>query len=161
VNDLAPDFELATPTGEKVKLSSLKGSVVVLDFWGTWCLPCRQAAPEVQKLSDTFKDKGVKVFGLAVREKSDQEPTTYWQENKHTYGLLLKADDVAKTYKVRMYPTYVVIGKEGEIVHIAAGYEPGKTMPAVTDAVERALAGAPAGKAPVTTSDEKTVKGDK
>ncbi|MFN0134271.1 MAG: redoxin domain-containing protein [Phycisphaerales bacterium] len=122
-DDLAPDFELANPKGEKVKLSSMLGSVVVLDFWGTWCIPCRKASPLVQALHNDYKDKGVKVFGLAVRETSDQKPVDYMANGNYTYGLLLKADEVAKQYKIKSYPTYIVIGKEGQIGLVATSYD--------------------------------------
>lgn len=140
--DLAPDFELASGTGEKVKLSALQGNVVVLDFWGTWCLPCKKASPEIQKLVEDYKGKPVKAYGLAVRETSDEKPINYMKEGNYTYGLLLKADDVAKTYRVKAYPTYFVIGKDGQVVYSTAGYDD-KTFPAIRTAVDAALEGKP------------------
>ena len=142
VQDLAPDFELANETGEKVKLSGLHESVVVLDFWGTWCLPCRRASPELQKLVDDYKGKPVKAFGLAVRETTDEKPIAYMKEGNYTYGLLLKADEVAKLYRVKAYPTYFVVGKSGEVVYSVAGYDD-KTFPAIRRAVDAALEGKP------------------
>ncbi len=145
-DDLAPDFELSSGTGEKVKLSSLQGGVVVLDFWGTWCVPCVKASPEMQKLVTDYKDKPVKAFGLAVRETKDEKPINYMKEGNYTYGLLLKADDVAKSYHVKAFPTYYVIGKSGEVVFSVAGYDE-KTFPAIRAAVDAALEGKPIPKA--------------
>lgn len=145
--NLAPDFELPAPDGQKVTLSSLRGNVVVLDFWGTWCLPCKKASPELQRLADDFKSHPVKVYGLAVREQSDDKPIAYMADNKYTYGLLLRADDVAKQYKVKVFPTYFVIGREGEIVHIATGYDPDTTFPEIRAAIQRALGSATAKQA--------------
>ncbi len=124
VGDLAPDFELASTTGEKVKLSGLRGGVTVLDFWGTWCIPCRKASPDLQKLSESYKDKGVRVVSLAVREKDDAAPGNYMKEHNYTYTALLKGDDTAKAYKVKSYPTTFVIGPDGVIVG-TMGYEDG------------------------------------
>src|SRR5262249_22206730 len=114
-DDLAPDFELKTDAGEAIRLSSLKGNVVLLDFWGTWCPPCKASSPEIQKIADRYKDKPVKVLGLAVREQNADAPTTFWKDQKHTFPLLLSADDVAKSYHIRTFPAFFVIGKEGEV----------------------------------------------
>jgi thiol-disulfide isomerase/thioredoxin len=139
VGNIAPDFELSAPGGQKVSLSSLRGSVVLLDFWGTWCLPCKRSSPEIQKVHDDYKDRNVKVYGLAVRESSDENPINYMKENNFTYGLLLRADDVARQFRVRLYPTFIVIGKEGEIVHIESSFDPQTTFPNIRSALDRAL----------------------
>jgi thiol-disulfide isomerase/thioredoxin/outer membrane lipoprotein-sorting protein len=124
VGDLAPDFELASTAGDKVKLSAQRGHVVLLDFWGTWCIPCGKAAPDVQKLSEAYKDKGVKVLALAVREKDDAAPTKYMKEHNYTYTALLKGDDTAKAFRVKAYPTYFVIGPDG-VISGTMSYEDG------------------------------------
>ena len=138
INDQAPDFELGMPGGEKVRLSSLRGSVVVLDFWGTWHLPCRKTTAEVQKIADAFKGKPVKVFGLSVREASEAAPVKFFKDNNLNYTLLLKGDESAKAYRVKKYPTLFVIGKEGEVVYSAAGYDD-KSMQEIMDQIDRAV----------------------
>jgi thiol-disulfide isomerase/thioredoxin/outer membrane lipoprotein-sorting protein len=148
LGNLAPDFELTDLKGQKVRLSELRGHVVVLSFWGTWCLPCKKVGPELQRLSEAYKDKPVKVFAMDIRESSDDKPADYMNENKFTYGVLLKADDVAKTYKVKVPPAYFVIGKEGQIAHVATGYEETRTFAGITQAIELALAG----QGPTTTT---------
>lgn len=154
-DDLAPDFELKDSAGETVKLSALRGSVVLLDFWGTWCLPCKKASPEIQKLADEYKSKPVKIYGLAVKESSDDRPIAYMNDNKYTYGLLLKGDDTAKAYRVKVFPSYFVIGKAGEIVYATNGFDEKTTFPAIKQAIEAALEG----KAlPTTTPAKPAVK---
>ena len=139
VNDLAPEFDLAGPDGKHVTLSSLKGSVVVLDFWGTWCIPCQKAAPAIEALHQKYKDQGVKIFGLAVREANDQNPTNYMKDHSLTYGLLLQADAVARSYKVRVFPTYIVIGRDGAIAHISTKNKEDEASTDLTEAIEKAL----------------------
>jgi thiol-disulfide isomerase/thioredoxin/outer membrane lipoprotein-sorting protein len=139
VDQLAPDFSLTSGDGQSFSLSGAKGSVIVLDFWGTWCIPCRAASPKVQALHEKYKDEPVRILGLAVRETSDENPKKYMADNKYTYGLLLKADDVAKSYKVRTYPMYFVIGKEGQIVYNSGQYKPETTLAEVEEAIEIAL----------------------
>jgi thiol-disulfide isomerase/thioredoxin len=150
-SDLAPDFELKNQKGEAVRLSSLKGGVVVLDFWGSWCPPCKIAAPELQKLADKYKDN-VKFMGLSVREQSDEAPAAFWKQQNHTYPLFLKADEVAKTYRVKNFPTFFVIGKEGEIVWTGTGWSDTVNAAKLTEAIESALAGhTPAAPKPAAT----------
>lgn len=139
-DDLAPDFELSTPTGEKIKLSSLRGNVVLLDFWGTWCLPCKRSSPEIQKLADDYKSKPVKIYGIAVKEPSDEKPAAYMKDHNYTYGLLLKGDDVAtETYKVKSFPTFVLIGQEGQILRYDTEFTPDKTFPDIRASIDAAL----------------------
>ena len=71
VGDQAPDFKLTSIAGPEVTLDSLKGKVVLLDFWATWCGPCKQIMPVIQSISEEFKDKGVAVFGVNTWEKKD------------------------------------------------------------------------------------------
>lgn len=120
----APDWTLKDADGKDVSLKDLKGKVVVLDFWATWCGPCKKAMPLVQKLHETYKDKGLVVFGANCWENKDKDPAAFMKENGYTYGLLLKADDVAKAYRVKGIPTFYVIGKDGKIVYSAVGLAP-------------------------------------
>lgn len=106
-------------------------------------MPCKKAGPEIQKLAEKYKERPVKIFGLAVKERTDEAPIAHFKDKAYTYGLLLKADDVAKLYKVSAYPTYFVIGPAGDILHIASGYEPDKTFPAIEKVMDEALAARP------------------
>jgi peroxiredoxin len=139
LGDLAPDFDLATPSGEKIKLYGQRGYVVVLDFWGSWHAPCRRSTAEVQKIAAAYKDKPVRVYGLSVREGSDTAPAKFFKDNNLTYTLLLKGDEAAKAYRVRKYPMLFVLGKEGEIVYSVAGYDD-KNAKDITEAIDKALA---------------------
>jgi thiol-disulfide isomerase/thioredoxin len=136
----APAFELAGPDGAKVSLASLKGSVVLLDFWGTWCLPCRASHKELQALSESLKGQNVKILSIAVNEKSKDAPVEYMKKNGYTFGLLLEGDETAKAYEVKAYPTFVVVGKNGELAYRADGYEKNKTIPALAEEIKKAQA---------------------
>jgi thiol-disulfide isomerase/thioredoxin/outer membrane lipoprotein-sorting protein len=115
VGDIAPEFELSKADGDKLKLSSLRGKTVVVDFWGTWCLPCKKAAPELQKIHEARKGQPFDLLAVAVRERSDEAPISYMKEKGYTYTLLLRGDDVAKQYGIKAYPTYVVVNAQGVI----------------------------------------------
>jgi len=137
--DLAPIFALKDPGGGTVSLEDLRGSVVVLDFWGTWCIPCRKASPHVQKIHEDYADRGVKVFGLAVRERSKDKPIAYFEEHGYTYGLLLDADATAREYKIRAYPTFIVIDQSGQIVLSKAGFDEETTFQSIRDKIDKLL----------------------
>lgn len=121
----APDFELQSGEGKTVKLSDLRGHVVLLDFWATWCPPCRLAMPGLQKLHEHFKDRKVKIIGVSTAEDEDpvDGPIRYMKEQKFTYGLLVEGDAAAEAYKVRSLPTFYLIDAEGRVAFTHAGFD--------------------------------------
>lgn len=121
VGSEAPAWTLKTPDGKDVSLASLKGKVVVLDFWAVWCGPCKKAMPGVQKLHEKYKDKGVVIYGVNTWEREGNDPVAFMKDNNYSYGLLLKGDDVAKDYKVSGIPTFYVIDRNGKISYVGVG----------------------------------------
>ena len=121
VGDKAPAFKLTSLAGPEVTLDSLKGKVVLLDFWATWCGPCKQIMPVIQKLSEEFKDKGVAIFGVNTWEKKDGAAKSYMESKKYTYGCLLAGEDLAKTYGITGIPTLIIINKDGTIAKAEVG----------------------------------------
>ena len=121
VGDAAPDFTLTDLGGKEVTLTSLKGKVVLLDFWATWCGPCKAAMPTMQKLHDDYKDKGVVILGVNTWEQEADAAKAYMTKKKFTYGCLLKGDELAAAYGVRGIPTLVVIGKDGKVAEVEVG----------------------------------------
>ncbi len=134
VGAAAPEFALKDVSGKLHALSDYKGKVVVLDFWATWCPPCRAAMPGVQRLHEKFKGKGVAVFGVNCWENGD--PEGYMKEQRFTYGLLLNGDDVAQAYGVTGIPVFVVIGKDGKVLSYTSGFDP---TGAVEKNIEKAI----------------------
>jgi thiol-disulfide isomerase/thioredoxin len=118
----APSWSLKTPDGSTVSLDYLRGKVVVLDFWATWCGPCRQAMPGIQKLHQKLHGKPVAIYGVNCWERGD--PAAFMKSNNYTYGLLLGGDKVAEEYRVSGIPTFYIIGPDGKVVHAASGFRP-------------------------------------
>ena len=142
VGSTAPNFDLETPDGKVVTLESLRGNVVVLDFWATWCGPCKLAMPGVQKLHEQYKDKPVKVIGISCWERKSARPDAYMKEKDYTYGLLLKGDDVADKYKLDGLPTFYVISPEGKVIYASTGFLPDKEKE-ISKIIDRAIKSAP------------------
>lgn len=125
----APDFTLPTADGSKtVSLSDLKGQVVVLDFWASWCPPCKAALPHTQKLSDEFKDKGVTVLAVNTADTKAGREAFLKAHPEYTMTVLFDADKkqpvALGAYKVTGIPTFYVIDQEGKIAATYVGYDP-------------------------------------
>jgi thiol-disulfide isomerase/thioredoxin/outer membrane lipoprotein-sorting protein len=141
VGDAAPAFALKTPDGSEVTLASLKGKIVLLDFWATWCGPCKMAMPGVQKLHEKYKDKAVAVYGIDTFERgSGEKAKKYMAEKKYTYGLLYSGDELAKKYGISGIPTFILIDKDGKILHLGVGYDEGMDEH-ISTIIDKALAG--------------------
>ena len=119
--DAAPDFALKDLAGTEVSLASLKGKVIVLDFWATWCGPCKAAMPVIQKLHDEYASKGVAVLGVNTWEQNQKAVRDYIASKKYTYPCLLDGDKLAEAYGVPGIPTLVVIGKDGKVALVEVG----------------------------------------
>jgi thiol-disulfide isomerase/thioredoxin len=120
----APDFTLNTLDGGKVHLADLKGKVVVLDFWATWCGPCRAALPLVNEAASSRKDKGVVFYAVNQQEDADQI-RAFLKKADLNPPVALDAEGAAATlYGVQGIPQTVIIDKAGNIADIHVGYSP-------------------------------------
>jgi thiol-disulfide isomerase/thioredoxin len=138
----APDFSLKTIDGKDVKLSDMKGSVVLLDFWATWCPPCRASLPHLNKVSQdkALADKGLKVYSINCKEKPDTAKD-FLTKNNYSFNVALDSDGKAEeSYAVTGIPTTVVVGKDGTVQHVVIGYGGDDTAKEIDDAVAAALA---------------------
>ncbi len=128
--DLAPDFTLPTLDGQTVTLSDLRGSVVVLDFWASWCPPCRRSLPLLDKFATWARTEGapVEVFAVNFGEKRPtaegrrEIATRYWKQTSFAVPVLLDLDNsVATAFEVGPIPHTVVIDPNGTIIKVEVG----------------------------------------
>lgn len=116
------DFKLQDLNGKKVKLSDFRGKPVLIDFWATWCPPCRAAIPGIEKLHKTYRDKGLVVLGISMDQGGWDIVKSFVSEYGVTYTILKGTDDVLSDYKVRTIPMMVLVNKEGKIVKRYLGF---------------------------------------
>lgn len=119
----APDFTLRNLDGGQTQLSALKGQVVLLDFWATWCGPCRSTMPKLDSLSKKFKKQNVVVMGIDDNE-DEQTVRDFIRKNHFEYPILLSSrrDGVLESYSVRGLPTMVLIDRNGIVADYKLGY---------------------------------------
>ncbi|MBW7865391.1 MAG: redoxin domain-containing protein [Candidatus Hydrogenedentes bacterium] len=120
----APDFTLPLLGGGEVKLSTNKGKVVILDFWASWCGPCRQAMPIVDKVAHEMADQGVLLYAVNLREDEDRIRTFLDSQKLKTTVLLDKEGDAAEDYGVESIPMLVVVDPKGNVSEIFQGVGP-------------------------------------
>ncbi|MBW1943660.1 MAG: TlpA family protein disulfide reductase [Deltaproteobacteria bacterium] len=129
--DSAPAFSLQEITGETVSLDQYKGRIVLLDFWATWCPPCRKSIPELVALQDKYKEQGLVVLGISMDDPSkvsDSDLAAFKKHFKINYKILKASTDVLKDYFGTgniSIPTMFFINREGKIVDKHVGFMPG------------------------------------
>ena len=111
----APAFSLTDVDGKKVSLADYKGKVVLVNFWATWCGPCRMELPDLVKLHDAYKGQGLTLLGLSADEEGPAMVKQFAQANGLTYTIPMADRDVQARYGVRAYPTTFIIDQRGVI----------------------------------------------
>lgn len=117
----AASFTLPRLNGGSASLSDFKGQVVLMDFWATWCGPCRMSLPSLESIYRQYKDRGVMV--LLVSEGESEARVKQWAKQRFTAPILLdEAVRVGKSYGVSGVPHLVVIDRVGNIIYVHEGY---------------------------------------
>ncbi|MYL45752.1 redoxin domain-containing protein [Virgibacillus halodenitrificans] len=121
IGDTAPDFELVSTNEEKVKLSDYRGKKVMLNFWATWCPPCREEIPAMQNFYDE-KEIVILAVNLTQTEAKKQDVENFMEKHRVTFPVLLdEASDVSNKYRIQPIPTTYMIDSQGRIRFKAYG----------------------------------------
>jgi peroxiredoxin len=123
----APAWELKDVNGNAVKLSDFKGKVVILDFWATWCPPCRAEIPHFVELQDKYGKQGLVIVGISLDEGGSGVVSSFVKANKMNYPIVMGNLDIAQQYGATDgIPTTFVIDRKGNIVSTHLGFtDPG------------------------------------
>ncbi|MCK4846114.1 MAG: TlpA family protein disulfide reductase [Deltaproteobacteria bacterium] len=117
----AKDFTLKGLDGEEVTLSTLRGRVVLLSFWATWCVPCKVEFPALQRLSEEFKGRGLTVVAIAADTKGRVEGFIEEYGSGDMTIVLDRYGSVMRDYSVRLFPMGVIIGADGRLIGTMTG----------------------------------------
>ena len=120
---MAPAFTLTNLDGKTVSLADFRGKVVVLDFWATWCPPCKREIPDFVDLQKAYGSRGVQIVGIALDEP--EKVQAFARQNGMNYPVLLGSDEIALRYGgIEGIPTTFIIDKSGKIASRFEGFRP-------------------------------------
>ncbi len=125
VTDEAPDFTLAKLDGGNLRLEEYRGQVVLLNFWASWCGPCRQEMPVLDQLHQRYEDTGFAVLGVNVEGEVAPAQKIVDKTNVTFPVLIDTKQQVSELYNLEAMPSTVVIDRDGNIRYIHLGYKPG------------------------------------
>ena len=121
----APDFTLEDATGQAVTLSDLRGQVVMINFWASWCGPCRQEMPLLEQIHQRYEPLGFKLLGVNV-EENPADGRAFLAERPVSFPVLYDPENgLSKLYDVVAMPSTVLIDRQGNIRFLHHGYKPG------------------------------------
>jgi len=124
IGSTAPDFILKDVVGKNTALSSYKGKLVLLEFWATWCPPCKASIPDMVELHNKYQEKGFTVLGVSIDSDSDAAAKVAQFSLSYgiTYPVLIANEAVPVTYKVMSIPTSFLISRDGIVISSYIGY---------------------------------------
>ena len=119
---LAPDFSLKSFDGRDITLSQLKGKVVLLDFWATWCGPCKESIPHLIQLYKDYRESGFELVGMNIDKGDGETVRRFVTSMDIPYPIVIAPEDVVRNYRVTGIPATFLIDKEGKIRERVVGF---------------------------------------
>jgi peroxiredoxin len=122
ISEPAPEFQITTLDHQEVSLSSLQGKVILINFWATWCPPCRAEIPDFTEAYTELKDRGLEIIGFSVDDLPETELKAFVEKARMNYPVALVGRDIVEAFKPGHYiPTSILIDKKGNIRHKHVG----------------------------------------
>ena len=125
--EMAPDFTLKSLEGSNLRLDEYKGQVVLINFWATWCGPCRQELPLLDRIHRRYQDAGFAVLGINVEgvDKTDEARAMISKAGVTFPVLVDEGQKISELYALEAMPTSVVVDRDGVVRYVHLGYKPG------------------------------------
>ncbi len=137
-DEQAPDFTLQSINGETIRLSDFRGKAVLLNFWATWCAPCRIEMPWFVEMQDRYAAEGLQVVGVAMDDSSPNDIEKFANDLRVNYPILVGEDTVGNAYGgLQFLPATFYIGRDGKVVDKVFGL---KTRNEIEEDIKKALA---------------------
>ena len=118
----APSFKLSTLSGQQVSSESYRGRVLVLDFFATWCQPCRVSIPHLVEMNRKYGQQGLFVLGMSADEDGERAVKVFAEKNRMTYPVALAGESTLADFGVRSVPVMFVIDKKGRVAEVFRGF---------------------------------------
>jgi cytochrome c biogenesis protein CcmG/thiol:disulfide interchange protein DsbE len=135
----APNFKLISTTGQTISQENYRGHVLILDFFATWCQPCRQSIPHLVEMNRKYGKQGLQILGLSLDEDGERAVKTFADEFRVNYPLALAGDSITVDFGIRSVPIMYLIDKKGKIVEVYRGSSD-ETARSLEQSIKRLLA---------------------
>jgi len=133
---IAPDWELPKLKGGSVKLSDLKGNLVLLEFWFPYCGACLQAIPDINDIQQKYGSKGLKVFGIEFQQRGNKGLTNYIKKHNIKYPTLYNGKEVSTAYGATSGPTIILTGKDRKIIYVSSRFDKAALMKVIDEHIK-------------------------
>ncbi|MDD2898415.1 MAG: TlpA disulfide reductase family protein [Desulfuromonadaceae bacterium] len=134
-----PNFRVISTTGQSITQENYHGHVLVLDFFATWCQPCRQSIPHLVEMNRKYGKQGLQILGVSVDEDGERVVKAFTEEFRVTYPLAMAGDALTVDFGVRSVPVMYLIDKKGKIAEVYRGYT-AEMARSVEQSIKRLLA---------------------
>lgn len=139
IGQSSPTFKVISTSGQTITQENYRGHVLILDFFATWCQPCRMSIPHLVEMNRKYGRQGLHILGLSVDEDGERVVTTFADEHRVNYPLALAGDSITADFGVRSVPIMYVIDKKGRVAEVFRGYS-NESARALDSSIKRLLA---------------------
>jgi len=122
VGQPAPNFKVVTTSGQSVTLDNYRGYVLVIDFFATWCIPCKSSIPHLVEMNRKFGKQGLQVLGLSADEDGEKDVRNFADQYRVNYPLALANEVVQADFGIRSVPVMFVVDKKGNVAEVFRGF---------------------------------------
>lgn len=134
----APDFSITTLDGQQLSLASLRGKVILVNFWATWCPPCRAEIPDFIEAYNELKDRGLEILGFSVDDLPEAELKSFVVKAKMNYPVALVGQDIVSAFRPGQYiPTSIFIDRSGHLRYKHVGQLAKKDLVRIFEELEK------------------------